>query len=46
VHPPLLDKKMVTVFANMLKTPYNEHVMGNLAQQFTNVVVVAAEHIE
>jgi hypothetical protein len=41
VHPPLLDKEMVTLFANTLKDPYYEHVMGSSAQQFTDVVVVA-----
>jgi hypothetical protein len=41
VHPPLLDKEMVTLCANTLNTPYYEHVKGSLAQQFTNVVVVA-----
>jgi len=45
VHPSLLDKKMVTLFANMLKAPYYEYVMDSLTQQFTNDVVVA-ERIE
>jgi hypothetical protein len=45
VHPPLLDKEMVTLFANTLKAPYYEHVMGSSAQQFTDVVVVC-ERIE
>jgi hypothetical protein len=45
VHPPLLDKEMVTLFANTLKAPYYEHVMGSSAQQFTNIVVVC-ERIE
>jgi hypothetical protein len=45
VHPPLLDKEMVTLFANMLKDPYYEHVMGSSAQQFTDAVAVA-ERIE
>jgi hypothetical protein len=45
VHPSLLDKEMVTLFANTLKDPYYEHVMGSLAQQFTDVVAVA-ERIE
>jgi hypothetical protein len=45
VHPPLLDKEMVTLFADTLKAPYYEHVMGSSAQQFTNVVVVC-ERIE
>ena len=40
VHPPLLEKEMVTLFANMLKASYNKHVMGSSAQQFTNVVAV------
>jgi hypothetical protein len=45
VHPPLLEKEMVALFANTLKAPYYEHVMGSSAQQFTNVVAVA-ERIE
>ncbi|XP_024449452.2 uncharacterized protein LOC112326273 [Populus trichocarpa] len=45
VHPPLLDKEMVTLFADTLKAPYYEHVMGSSAQQFTDVVVVC-ERIE
>jgi hypothetical protein len=45
VHPPLLDKDMVTLFANTLKAPYYEHVMGSSAQQFTDAVVVC-ERIE
>ena len=32
---------MVTLFANMLKASYYEHVMGNSTQQFTDVVAVA-----
>eukprot|EP00258_Populus_trichocarpa_P037188 XP_024453207.1 uncharacterized protein LOC112326921 [Populus trichocarpa] len=45
VHPPLLDKEMVTLFADTLKAPYYEHVMGSSTQQFTNAVVVC-ERIE
>jgi hypothetical protein len=45
VHPPLLDKEMVTLFANTLKDPYYEHVIGSSAQQFTDAVAVA-ERIE
>ncbi|XP_073262693.1 uncharacterized protein [Populus alba] len=41
VYPPLLDKEMVTLFANTLKDPYYKHVMGSSAQQFTDVVAVA-----
>jgi len=41
MHPPLLDKEMVTLFANMLKASYYENVMGSLAQQFTDVVAMA-----
>jgi len=40
-----LDKEMVTLFANTLKAPYYEHVMGSSAQQFTDAVVVC-ERIE
>ena len=29
------------MFANTLKDPYYEHMMGSLAQQFTNIVAVA-----
>ena len=36
---------MVTLFANTLRAPYYEHVMGSSAQQFTDVVAVA-ERIE
>jgi hypothetical protein len=36
---------MVNLFANMLKDPYYEHMMGSSAQQFTNAVAVA-ERIE
>jgi len=36
---------MVTLFANTLKDPYYEHVMGSSAQQFTDAVAVA-ERIE
>jgi len=45
VHHPLLDKEMVTLFANTLKNPYYEHVMGSSAQQFTDAVAIT-EHIE
>jgi len=45
VHPPLLDKEMVTLFADTLKAPYYEHVMGSSAQQFTDAMVVC-ERIE
>jgi hypothetical protein len=41
VHPPLLDKKMVTLFASTLKTLYYEHVMGSSTEQFTNTITVA-----
>jgi len=41
VHPPLLDKEMITLFANTLKYPYYEHMMGSSAQQFTDAMVVA-----
>jgi len=31
---------MVTLFANMFKVSYYEHVMGSLAQKFTNAVAM------
>ena len=31
VHPPLMDKEMVTLFADTLKASYYEHVMGSSA---------------
>jgi len=45
VHPSLLDKEMVTLFANTLKVLYYEHVMSCSAQQFIGTVATA-EHIE
>ena len=45
VHPPLLDREMVTLSANTLIAPYYEHVMGSSTQQFTDAVAVA-ERIE
>ena len=45
VHPSFLDKEMVTLFADTLKAPYYEHVIGSSAQQFTDAVV-ACERIE
>jgi hypothetical protein len=45
VHPLLLDKEMVTLFANTLKALYYEHVIGSSAQQSTNTVAVV-EHIK
>jgi len=41
VHPPLLDKEMVTLFASTLKTLYYEHVMGSSTKQFINAIIVA-----
>jgi hypothetical protein len=31
VHPPLLEKEMVALFAKKLKASYYEHVMGSSA---------------
>ena len=31
---------MVTLFADTLKMPYYEHVMGSSTQQFTDTIVV------
>jgi len=41
VHPPLLDKELVTLFSNTLKTSYYEHLMGSSTQQFTDPVATA-----
>jgi hypothetical protein len=41
VHPPLLDKEMITLIANTLKASYYEHVMSSSTQQFTNIVAMA-----
>jgi phosphate uptake regulator len=45
VHPPLLDKEMVAIFANMLKASYYEHVIGSSTQQFIDAMKIA-ERIE
>jgi len=41
MHPPLLDKRMVTLFAKTLKTPYYEHMMCSSTQQFTDTIAIA-----
>jgi hypothetical protein len=41
VHPPPLDKEMVTLFFDTLKVSYYEHVMGSSTQQFPDVMVVS-----
>ncbi|XP_034898419.1 uncharacterized protein [Populus alba] len=45
VQPPLIETKMVTLFANTFKAPYYEHLMGSSSQHFYDVVRVA-ERIE
>ena len=45
VHPPLLDREIVTLFANTLKAPNYEHIMSSSTQQFIDVIVMA-KHIE
>ncbi|XP_034932830.1 uncharacterized protein [Populus alba] len=45
VQPPLIETKMVTLFANTFRAPYYEHLMGSSAQHFYDVVRIA-ERIE
>jgi hypothetical protein len=40
-----LEKEMVTLFTNILKFLYYEHMMGSSTQHFYDVVVIA-ERIE
>jgi hypothetical protein len=44
IQPSLLEKGMVTLFANTFKSSYYEHLMGSCAQYFYDVVI--AEKIE
>jgi len=45
VQPPLIETKMVTLFANTFKEPYYEHLIGNSSQHFYDAVRIA-ERIE
>jgi hypothetical protein len=36
----MLEKEMVTLFANTFKSLYNEHLMGSSAQYFYDIVVI------
>jgi hypothetical protein len=45
VHPSLLEKEMVTLFANTFKSPSYKYLIGSSAQDFYDVVVIA-ERIE
>jgi hypothetical protein len=44
VQPPLLEKKMVTLFTDTFKSLYYEHLMGSFTQYFYDIV--SAERIE
>jgi hypothetical protein len=41
VQPPLLEKEMVTLFANTFKSPYYEYLMVSSAQHFYDVMVIS-----
>ena len=45
VQPPLIDTKMVMLFANTFQSPYYKHLIESLAQHFHEVVRIA-ERIE
>ena len=45
MQPPLIETEMVTLFANIFKAPYYEHLMGSSAQHFYDAVLIA-ERIE
>ena len=45
MHPSLLEKEMVTLFANTFKSPSYKYLIGSSAQDFYDVVVIA-ERIE
>jgi hypothetical protein len=45
VQPPLIDTKMVMLFANTFQSSYYEHLIGSSAQHFHEVVRIA-ERIE
>jgi len=45
VQPPLMDTKMVMLFANTIQSPYYEHLIGISTQHFHEVVRIA-ERIE
>jgi hypothetical protein len=41
VQPPLIDTKMLMLFANTFQSSYYEHLMGSSAQHFHEVVRIA-----
>jgi len=45
VNPPMLEKKMISLFSNTFKAPYFEYLVKSSAQHFTDLVVTA-ERIE
>ena len=40
VYLSLLEKEMVTIFANTFKSPYYEYLMGSFTSHFYDVVVI------
>jgi hypothetical protein len=45
VNPPMLEKKMISLFSNTFKAPYFEFLVKSSAQHFTDLVIIA-ERIE
>jgi hypothetical protein len=41
VQPPLMDEKMMMLFANTFQSPYCEHLMGSSAQHFNKIMRIA-----
>jgi len=40
VNPPMLEKKMISLFSNTFKAPYFEYLVRNSTQHFTDLVVI------
>ena len=45
VEPPLHDKEMVAMFIDTLQSPFNEHMVGSVSLNFTDMVIIG-ERIE
>jgi len=40
VNPPMLEKKMISLFSNTFKAPYFEYLVRSSTQHFTDLVVI------
>jgi len=40
INPSLLEKKMINLFANTLRPPYFEYLIGSSTQYFSNLVMI------